>query len=71
MDTYDPEKLRLDKDDDWVEMITATPDLTFTQDEAGMVAACRAWYDFKKYEEGFCCQGTLEKTADKITDNTA
>ncbi len=57
----DPENLFLDKESDWNAMVAENPSLASagrtTEDDA--VAACRAWYDWKKYESPFCCQMLL------------
>jgi hypothetical protein len=57
----DPDNLRVDKDADWMAMVEADPSLASMgrTTEADAVAACRAWYDWKKYDAPFCCQMTL------------
>ena len=63
----DPETLIVSTDSDWMAVATATPAIMeLGNTEADAVAACRAWYDWKKYEKPFCCQMTLTTTGDSV-----
>ncbi len=61
MSKIDPDNLVLSKDEDWAAMMQDNPDMAnagrTTEEDA--TAACRAWYDWKKYEDPFCCQQIL------------